>query len=56
LAGEETLLEAYLLMDKKGQKPSNIYLDLGFECLSYFLVAFKKMFRRPPAAIMVKKK
>ena len=42
------LEEAYFLIDQKSQKPSDIYLDLGFESLSHFSVAFKKQFGRTP--------
>jgi len=38
------LKEAYFLITKKQQKPSAIYLDLGFEVLSHFSYAFKKAF------------
>lgn len=38
------LQEAYFLITKKQQKPSAIYLDLGFENLSHFSYAFKKAF------------
>jgi AraC-like DNA-binding protein len=38
------LKEAYFLITKKQQKPSAIYLDLGFEDLSHFSFAFKKTF------------
>ncbi|UZR97189.1 helix-turn-helix domain-containing protein [Chondrinema litorale] len=36
------LQEAYLLIEQKNEKPSDIYLDLGFESISHFSVAFKK--------------
>ena len=38
------LLEARFLIEKKQQKPGDIYLDLGFEDLSHFSFAFKKEF------------
>lgn len=38
------LKEAYFLITKKKEKPSAIYLDLGFEDLSHFSFAFKKTF------------
>nr|WP_251372421.1 AraC family transcriptional regulator [Rheinheimera oceanensis] len=41
---KKRLEEAYFLMSTKGEKPSDIYLDLGFENLSHFSFAFKKMF------------
>lgn len=42
------LQEAYFLIDKKAQKPSDIFLDLGFESLAHFSSAFKKQFRITP--------
>lgn len=41
---QKRLEEAYFLIDKKGKKPSEIYLDLGFETLQHFSFAFKKQF------------
>lgn len=41
---QKRLQEAYFLIDKKNKKPSEIYLDLGFEDLSHFSFAFKKLF------------
>lgn len=41
---QKRLKEAYFLITKKQQKPSSIYLDLGFEDLSHFSFAFKKTF------------
>lgn len=38
------LQEARFLIEKEQKKPSDIYLDLGFESLSHFSVAFKKEF------------
>lgn len=38
------LQEAYFLVQNQGRKPSDIYLELGFESLSHFSVAFKKEF------------
>ncbi|MDN3583420.1 AraC family transcriptional regulator [Mucilaginibacter flavus] len=46
------LEEAYRLMVQEGAKPSAIYLELGFESLSHFSVAFKKKFGCPPAEIL----
>ncbi|WP_339880039.1 AraC family transcriptional regulator [uncultured Algoriphagus sp.] len=42
------LREAYLLLNKKNQKPSDFYLDLGFESLSHFSTSFKKMYGHAP--------
>lgn len=49
---ERRLTEARYLMEKKKLKPSNIYLDLGFESLSHFSHAFKKKFGKTPTAWM----
>lgn len=45
---EKRLAEARRLIEKKNQKPSAIYLDLGFESLSHFSSAFKKRFGKAP--------
>lgn len=45
---QKRLEEAYYLIDKKNKKPSEIYLDLGFEDLSHFSFAFKKLFGISP--------
>lgn len=42
------LQEAHFLIEKKNKKPSEIYLDLGFEDLSHFSFAFKKQFGYAP--------
>lgn len=49
---QRRLKEAYFLMDKKHQKPSDIYLDLGFESLSHFSTSFKKQFGHPPSTLV----
>lgn len=53
---QKRLEEAYYLMDKKNKKPSDIYLDLGFEDLSHFSFAFKKLFGHPPTQLTEAKK
>lgn len=54
---QKRLEEAYYLIDKKGKRPSDIYLDLGFEDLSHFSFAFKKLFGRSPTQVIeIKKK
>lgn len=45
---ERRLAEARHLIEKKHQKPSAIYLDLGFESLSHFSHSFKKKFGKAP--------
>lgn len=46
---EKRLTEARYLMETRRQKPSAIYLDLGFESLSHFSNSFKKKFGKSPA-------
>ena len=46
---EKRLREAHFQITQKGQKPSDIYLDLGFEDLSHFSFAFKKLFGHAPS-------
>ncbi|MGN6566340.1 MAG: helix-turn-helix domain-containing protein, partial [Flavipsychrobacter sp.] len=48
---KKRLEEAHFLLEKKKQKPSDIYLDLGFETLSHFSFAFKKKFGKTPTEI-----
>jgi len=53
---QKRLKEAYFLIDKKNQKSSDIYLDLGFENLSHFSYAFKQSFGMTPTELTDKKK
>jgi AraC-like DNA-binding protein len=48
---KKRLQEAYFLIDKQNKRASEIYLDLGFEDLSHFSLAFKKLFGFRPTAI-----
>lgn len=48
---KKRLHEAYFLIEKKKLKPSDIYLELGFETLSHFSYAFKKQFGVTPTEI-----
>ncbi|ACU60608.1 helix-turn-helix domain-containing protein [Chitinophaga pinensis] len=48
---QKRLQEAYFLIEKKQQKPTDIFLDLGFETLSHFSFAFKKQFGQTPTAL-----
>lgn len=48
---QKRLEEAHHLITRKNQKPSEIYLDLGFEDLSHFSFAFKKLFGHPPTQL-----
>ncbi|MGN6492276.1 MAG: helix-turn-helix domain-containing protein [Agriterribacter sp.] len=45
---EKRLMEAKKLIERKNKKPSDIYLDLGFESLSHFSYSFKKKFGLAP--------
>jgi AraC-like DNA-binding protein len=49
---ERRLMEAKDLIENRNQKPSAIYLDLGFESLSHFSNSFKKKFGRAPSALV----
>jgi AraC-like DNA-binding protein len=53
---QKRLQEAHFLIDKKNKKPSEIYLDLGFEDLSHFSFAFKKSFGLTPTELTEQKK
>ncbi|WP_031526405.1 helix-turn-helix domain-containing protein [Dyadobacter crusticola] len=48
---ERRLTEAKHLIETKHEKPSAIYLDLGFESLSHFSRSFKKKFGIAPTAL-----
>lgn len=48
---QKRLEEAHFLIHKKNKKPSEIYLDLGFEDLSHFSFAFKKQFGLTPTGL-----
>lgn len=49
---DKRLTEAHYQIVSKRRKPSEIYLDLGFESLPHFSFAFKKMFGYPPTKII----
>ena len=46
---QRRLEEAHRLIQTEGRKPSDVYLDVGFENLSHFSFAFKKQFGVTPA-------
>ena len=48
---KKRLVEAYRLIKQKKQKPTDIYLELGFENLSHFYTSFKQKFGVTPASI-----
>ncbi|MVM36104.1 helix-turn-helix domain-containing protein [Spirosoma sp. HMF4905] len=45
------LEQAHFLIMQKNKRPSDIYLELGFETLSHFSYAFKKQFGHPPTEL-----
>ena len=45
------LQEAYFLLEKEHKKPSEIYIDLGFEDFSHFSFVFKKEFGFAPSEL-----
>lgn len=52
---QKRLQEAHFLIEKKGKKASDIYLELGFEDLSHFSFAFKKHFGTTPTELFNQK-
>lgn len=46
------LQEAHYLIKEKGRAPSDVYLEIGFEDLSHFSFAFKKMYGMPPSKLV----
>jgi len=48
---QRRLEEAHRLLQAEGRKPSDVYLDVGFENLSHFSFAFKKHFGITPAQV-----
>ncbi|WP_130736518.1 AraC family transcriptional regulator [Flavobacterium sp. J27] len=48
---KKRLEEAHFLIENMHQKVNDIYLDLGFESLSHFSVAFKKQFQYTPTEL-----
>jgi len=48
---QKRLAEAHYLICEKGRKPSDVYLDVGFENLSHFSYAFKKTYGVAPSMV-----
>jgi AraC family transcriptional regulator, exoenzyme S synthesis regulatory protein ExsA len=48
---QKRLQQAYYLIKEKGVAPSDVYIDVGFEDLSHFSFAFKKMYGAAPSKI-----
>ena len=50
---QKRLEEAHFLIAEKGKKPSDVYLEVGFENLSHFSYAFKKAFGKAPSQVII---
>jgi AraC family transcriptional regulator, exoenzyme S synthesis regulatory protein ExsA len=48
---QKRLKEAHFLIEKKKQKPSDVYIEVGFEDLSHFSISFKKQFGYNPSEL-----
>ncbi|HVW97706.1 MAG TPA: AraC family transcriptional regulator [Mucilaginibacter sp.] len=48
---QKRLAEAYYQIKEKGRRPSDVYLDVGFENLSHFSYTFKKSFGIAPSML-----
>lgn len=48
---QKRLAQAYYLIKEKKRKPSDVYLEVGFEDLSHFSFAFKKEFGQAPSLL-----
>ena len=48
---KQRLEQAHFLITQKNKRPSEIYLELGFETLSHFSFAFKKQFGITPTEL-----
>jgi len=48
---QKRLSEAYYQIREKGRKPSEVYLDVGFENLSHFSYTFKKSYGVAPSML-----
>lgn len=48
---KKRLEEAYFLLSKQHRKPSEVFLEVGFENLSHFSFVFKKEFGRTPGEV-----
>ncbi|SJZ43140.1 AraC-type DNA-binding protein [Chitinophaga eiseniae] len=49
---QRRLQEAHFLIREKGKAPSDVYLETGFEDLSHFSFAFKKMYGVAPSRLV----
>jgi len=53
---QKRLEQAHYLISKKKLRPSEVYLEVGFENLSHFSFAFKKLFGLTPTELTEQKK
>jgi len=49
---QRRLEEALRLLQTEGRKPSEVYLDVGFENFSHFSYIFRKVYGRAPSAVV----
>ncbi|WP_158827373.1 helix-turn-helix domain-containing protein, partial [Mucilaginibacter lacusdianchii] len=49
---QKRLEQAYYLISKQKQRPSEVYLEVGFENLSHFSFSFKKLFGMTPTELV----
>lgn len=49
---QKRLQEAHYLIREKGAAPADVYLEVGFQDLSHFSFAFKKMFGVSPSKVL----
>jgi len=50
---QKRLNDAYYLIKEKGQKVSDVYMEVGFKDFSHFSFAFKKMFGVAPSSVLI---
>jgi AraC-like DNA-binding protein len=48
---QKRLKQAHFLITEQKQKPSEVYIQVGFESLSHFSVAFKQQFGYNPSTL-----
>ena len=48
---QQRLQQAHHLITEKGRRPSDVYLEVGFEDLSHFSFAFKKAYGVAPSLV-----
>ncbi|MDN5284877.1 MAG: AraC family transcriptional regulator [Mucilaginibacter sp.] len=49
---QQRLKEAHYLIGEKHLKPSEVYLEVGFESLPHFSYAFKQLFGKTPSSML----